>query len=251
MSKYKNSRIYEIRCNMTNKIYYGSTIQYYLCDRLKQHKSNFKRWLKDNNSGYCSSFEIIKNGDYKIILVENFECKSKDELRQREQHYIDNNECINKISSYLTEERKKEKHRERNKKRYYENKDKIKKYYKQYREDNKDKIKEYRKQFREDNKEIVKEKRRKCYIKNKDKERQYYYKNKDVISKKNKIRNDTEEQKEKMKKYREEHKERLKKKRDEWRDNNKERVRKWRRNYYLENKYSYLITDYLNMLNEY
>jgi len=237
MSKYNNSRIYEIRCNKTNKIYYGSTIQYYLCDRLKQHKSNFKRWLKFDK-GYCSSFEIIKNGDYKIILVENFECNSKDELRQREQFYIDNNDCINKISSYLTEEQKKEKHRERSKKRYEENKEEIKDYNKQYNKENKEKLKDYYKQYNKDNKKSINERRRNYYKNNKDKERQYYNKNKDVISKKNKIRNDKEEQKAKMKKYREENKERIDEKINDWRENNKEKIKKQRRSYYLEKKYS-------------
>ena len=77
MPNYKLSKIYEIRCNITNKFYYGSTCQKYLSSRIAQHTADYKRWLKDNKKySYMSSFEIIKNGDYKIILVENLDRKS-------------------------------------------------------------------------------------------------------------------------------------------------------------------------------
>jgi len=155
MVNYSKSKIYEIRCNITNKIYYGSTTKKYLSSRLSEHRTQFKRWLKDNKS-YCSSFEIIKNGDYKIILVENFECKSKDELRAREQHYINNNDCINKRKAFKTEKDKKDYIKARDKKYYEENKEIIKQRNKKYKKKNKDNIKEKRNKYYEEKKHIIK-----------------------------------------------------------------------------------------------
>ena len=147
MPDYQLSKIYEIRCNITNNIYYGSTTQKYLSSRITQHKRDFKRWLNDNKNTYISSFEILKNGDYKILLVENVKCNSKDELRQREQHYIDNNDCINKRKALRTEEEKKEQ-----RKKYYEdNKEKENKQTKKYYKQNKEKAKERRKKYYKDN----------------------------------------------------------------------------------------------------
>jgi len=189
MPNYQLSKIYEIRCNITNKKYYGSTCQKHLSQRIQTHKADYKKWLKDNKKySYLSSFEILKNEDYKIILVENFECKTKDELRAREQHYIDNNDCINKHKAYLTEEEKKDykiKH-------YQDNKDKVKEQSKKYYDDNKDKVIERHKKYNEDNKDKIQENKKKYYDDNKDKIRQiqkkYNEDNKDKIKNKQKQR---------------------------------------------------------------
>jgi len=80
--------------------------------------------------------------------------------------------------------------KERTKKHYEKNKDKIRKNQKEYREKNKDKRKEHyeknkdkirknQKEYREKNKD----KREEHYEKNKDKIRKYYEKNKDKIRK--------------------------------------------------------------------
>ena len=44
-----------------------------------------------------------------IILMENVDVKSKDELTAREAEYIKNNKCINKFLPYQTNEERKEK----------------------------------------------------------------------------------------------------------------------------------------------
>jgi len=121
-NKYDNGKIYKIVDFTNGNIYIGSTVQT-LTERLAQHKRD-KR---------CSSCDIIKNGDYDIILIENYPCQSKEELEARERYYILNTECVNlQIPG-------------RTKKEYYEdNKEKIKKRIKEYRDKNKDRTKEYR-----------------------------------------------------------------------------------------------------------
>ena len=110
----------------------GSTTEKYLSKRLQRHLSNYNQHLKGN---YCnvSSFEILKNNNYHIELIENVNCNDVYELRNRERYYIENCECINKYIPNRTREERK------NTEEY-----KIKNFIiqKKYREKHKDKIKE-------------------------------------------------------------------------------------------------------------
>ena len=123
---YSKGKIYKIVCNTTGLIYVGSTIQK-LCERLRGHRSQYKLYLQ-GKEGFYTSFDIIKNNNYQIILIENCPCDSKEELHREERKYIENIECVNKIIPTRTE-----------KEHYQDNKDKIKEYY----QDNKNKIKKY------------------------------------------------------------------------------------------------------------
>ena len=84
--------IYKLSCNITNQCYYGSTTKI-LDYRLQEHKNDYNSFL-NNKKNYITSFEIIKNNDYKIELMEN--C-NEDERDIRESYYIKNFECINKV----------------------------------------------------------------------------------------------------------------------------------------------------------
>ena len=99
MPNYQNSKIYKlVNDEMPNKIYYGSTIQKNLCDRLSGHK-------RDSKKKNPSSKPLFEYGKVKIILVENYPCNTKDELLKRERFYIENNDCINhKIPSRTRKE---------------------------------------------------------------------------------------------------------------------------------------------------
>lgn len=101
MVNYKDGKIYKIVDNTNGNIYIGSTSEPRLCRRLQKHKSSYKCYLNPNvKQGYMRSFDIIKNNDYNIFLIENYPCDSKDELHSREQYYIDKLECINKANAY-------------------------------------------------------------------------------------------------------------------------------------------------------
>ena len=144
-NKLDNAKIYKIVDNTNDDIYIGST-----CDSLKRrltnHKCDYKCFLKGLRNN-IKSFDILKNDDYKIELLEACEVKTKDELLARERYFIENNECINKNIPGRTI-----------KEYYIDNKDKIKEYKKAYYIDNKDKIKEYKKAYRDTNKEKINEK---------------------------------------------------------------------------------------------
>jgi len=120
---YDNAKIYRIVCNETGLQYIGSTCRT-LSARLSAHKSNYKCYL-NGNFHFITSFKILENDNFDIVLLENLKnCKSKDELHQRERYYIDSMECVNKfIPGRTQKEYQKEygkKHREENKDYYRE-----------------------------------------------------------------------------------------------------------------------------------
>ena len=97
MVNYKYGKIYKITDNTTNKIYIGSTCKYYLSQRLSAHVEGYMKYLRKTNykTPYVSSYEILKNKNYTITLLEKCPCDSKDELHARERYHIEKNECVN------------------------------------------------------------------------------------------------------------------------------------------------------------
>ena len=174
--RYVNGKIYKIVCNITNEVYYGSTIKT-LNGRLSSH----------TRRKTCICRNIINRGNYKIELIKDYPCNSKYELEEEEGKYIRENECINIVIPHRTD--------------------------KEYYVDNKEKIKEQNKEYREDNKEKLKEKNKEYYEKNinkkKKKAKEYYEDNKEEIKNKKKIYY------EKNKKYYENNKEEIKEQKKE------------------------------------
>ena len=87
MPCYVDGKIYKITCNKTGLEYVGST-----CDtlnrRLHNHVVKWGAW-KAGKTNRCGSFKILEGGDYKIELLENFPCNSKEELNKRERYWYD------------------------------------------------------------------------------------------------------------------------------------------------------------------
>ena len=96
-NEYKNGKIYMITYEDCKKPYYGSTIQS-LNVRFGTHKSDYKLYLNKKISSYCTSYEITKNKNCYIKLIENFSCNNRSELEYREQYYRTNFICINKTN---------------------------------------------------------------------------------------------------------------------------------------------------------
>jgi hypothetical protein len=93
---YKNAKIYKIVDNTNGNIYVGSTCKK-LCQRMAQHRTSYKQYL-NGKYHFVTSFKIIENGDYDIILLEEVkDCENKEQLRARERHYIESLDCINKV----------------------------------------------------------------------------------------------------------------------------------------------------------
>jgi hypothetical protein len=98
MVNYSNGKIYKIICNITNECYIGSTCEPILARRLAGHVANYKSYLKGKGNN-VTSFKIIANGNYNIVLIELFPCDTKDELYSRESHYTQTIQCVNKIKN--------------------------------------------------------------------------------------------------------------------------------------------------------
>ena len=111
--KLDNGKIYKIVDNTNGNVYIGSTCQT-LKNRLSHHKSNYKAYLKGLYSN-ITSFDIIKNDNYKIELLENCNTKTKQELFEREKYYIQNNSCVNKIIPSGTQKKTQKEYRDANK----------------------------------------------------------------------------------------------------------------------------------------
>jgi hypothetical protein len=164
MPDYKQGKIYKIVCNVTGSVYIGSTIQS-LSMRLAGHRKDYKSF-KEGKSTYVTSYQIIEQGNYDIVLIENCPCESKDELHRRERHFIESLKCVNKQLPTRTK--------------------------KEYRLDNKDAIKENSNRYRQNNKDAIKERTHQYQLDNRDmlieKSKQYYQANKDDMNEKRKLR---------------------------------------------------------------
>ena len=95
MPNYELGKIYKIIDNTNNNIYVGSTCEPTLASRLARHTFDYK-YYKLGKTHYITSFKILENNDYSIILIENYPCENKDQLTQRERHFIEMLECVNK-----------------------------------------------------------------------------------------------------------------------------------------------------------
>ena len=149
-------KIYRIIDNTNGNIYIGKTTQT-LKERLRGHIRHLD----------CAASEIIKNGDYKIELIEETYDTS------RERYWVENTECINRAIPGRTDKE----YREANKERM-----------KQYLEDNKEYIKLQRAEYGRKNRELIIKKGREYYDKNRKKisikTKEKYQRNKSILQQK-------------------------------------------------------------------
>ena len=176
MTEEITGRIYLIRSDLHPELlpYYGSTIQT-LKQRWGRHKS------KSNNT---ASKDLMGYSDVRIELVEELVCESIAILRKKEQWYIENNKCCNKLSACKPDDYREiasAKHKE-----YYEmNKESILAQFKVRREMNKESILASHKAYREANRDAILAKKKAHYEANKEaiavQNKAYYEKNREAL----------------------------------------------------------------------
>jgi hypothetical protein len=97
--------------------------------RLSRHIRNYKV-TENGGRSKCSSYEILKNNDYDIVLLENYSScnNNKDELLPRERYYIDLLKPINKIKvpKYTDDEERRKIKNEGNNNSYHKYAEEIK-----------------------------------------------------------------------------------------------------------------------------
>jgi gas vesicle protein len=174
MPDYTKGKIYKIECYTTGLVYIGSTIQS-LIQRLQSHRWDYNRYL-NGKFRFITSFKILENDNYNIVLLEEYPCENKEQLHAKEAEYIRNNECVNKCIPNRSQKEyyndNKDQISEQRKQYYNDNKEHYKQYYndnkehyKQYYNDNKGQIIERVKQYQQQNKDKIKERKRLYYLK--------------------------------------------------------------------------------------
>jgi hypothetical protein len=83
---FSNSIVYKISSKKTDKVYIGSTINE-ISKRLEGHKISLYSYDK-YRIGYCSSYEIMKYGDYIIEELARYKCVDRKELEEKESDHI-------------------------------------------------------------------------------------------------------------------------------------------------------------------
>ena len=89
-SRAKCYRIIRISTGATE--YVGGTTSKYLSKRMGAHRMDSKKY--PNNPFYKHVLETGGWDDRRIVLLELFPCSSRDELKAREQHWIDQHEGL-------------------------------------------------------------------------------------------------------------------------------------------------------------
>ena len=100
-------KIYKIINEELNLTYYGSTTKK-LNQRLAGHKYDVK--IKPS----LSVNEILCYDNYQIILIEELEVETINQLRERERYYIVNFDCVNKAKPNSTRKETQDRYRKNN-----------------------------------------------------------------------------------------------------------------------------------------
>ena len=139
------SKIYKITsASHPDLVYYGSTTNKYLCNRMSQHRTDYKRSPDSKRAVY----ELIQYEDSKIELVEEVEENHK----EREQYYIDNFPCVNKLNAYLPGDPA-----EKLKQWKKDNPERQKEHLKKYYEENKEAVQAKNAEYRETNRQNIRD----------------------------------------------------------------------------------------------
>ena len=146
MPNYSEGKIYKIIAETTEDFlpYVGSSTQK-LSKRMSQHRDNYKLFLEGKDrirSKACDLFQKFGVKNCRIVLIENFPCKTIEELVCRERYWYDNikncnaqkpQRTIEEIVNYSKEycAKNQEKISEKKKIHYQANKEQLIKYQKE------------------------------------------------------------------------------------------------------------------------
>lgn len=191
-----------------SEFYIGSTAEPSLARRMSKHRACSKRKENMFRHFYTRMAEVgIEH--FKIILLEQYPCENRDQLRQKEDEYIKRlTPSLNMCNAFRTCDENKEQQKEYKRK----NKNKLAEYSNEYREQNREKILEQKKQHYEINREQILEKQKQYRKLNREKiseQRKAYRKNnEEKLSEHRKLRyeNNRAKELEQMKEYREKNK---------------------------------------------
>lgn len=105
MVNYRNTKIFKIYGNNGNFV--GYTTQKYITSKLESYKRDYKRY-KVGKLKYNVVFDIVCDDKCTIQLLEEYPCKTKQELNERILYWTNSLLCVNQENSYVCEYCKKE-----------------------------------------------------------------------------------------------------------------------------------------------
>lgn len=146
MTNYQNSKLYKLVNDIDDDIYVGGTAKKYLNSRLSSHICESRKEQNLNRKVYKHIQQIGGWNHVQIVLLEEYPCNNRVELRARERHWIET------LKASLNSE--------------IPGRD----------------IVEYRKHYRANNKEKLKKDNAEYYQRTKHTRKEYRYKNKDKIN---------------------------------------------------------------------
>ncbi len=85
---FKKGKVYKICSKTTDKVYVGSTIE--------ALKTQMSYHLRDANNPLSAVYAILKYDDYYVELIEDYPCKNDQELRKREQYWMNKLNSVNR-----------------------------------------------------------------------------------------------------------------------------------------------------------
>jgi hypothetical protein len=138
MPNYSKGKIYKIYND--DLIYIGSTTQT-LEQRLKDHLRFYKKYKLVGGCRY-TSYDVLDKESYKIELIEDYNCNTKQELLLKEREWIEKTTCVNKTIPIRTENENTKKEKYNNDAEYRQ---KILKRNSDWLKNNKDSRREYTK----------------------------------------------------------------------------------------------------------
>ena len=119
---YSKGKIYKIEPIIDHEeqeIYIGSTTKQYLSQRMVEHRRSFKFCQNNENGNKVSSFQLFEKfgiDNCQIVLLQEIQAKSKDELLAREAYYIKTLDCVNKYIPGRTRDEYNKEYRQDNEK---------------------------------------------------------------------------------------------------------------------------------------
>ena len=153
------AKIYKITNDYNNDIYVGSTCNT-LSKRFSMHKADSKKELLKNRPLY-KLINDIGFERFRIDLIEDYTCKDKYELRQKEGQYIRQWGTLNKVIEGRTKQ-------EYFKHKYECDKEKIIECVKEWYNNNKEHRQQYMKEYNEKKKETLTKNKKEYYIEHHD-----------------------------------------------------------------------------------
>jgi len=184
--RYQNGKIYKLWNPAIEDFYIGST-----CTSLPKrwHKHKCNAFTRNSDSPVYQKMREVGLEGWRIELIEDYKCNSKNELLRREgekirelkpslnivvagrdkaEYYQDNAEQIKaKVKQYRADNIEVVREREKNYRN--QNSEQRKAYCKQYYRNNTEKRKEQAIKYREENAEAIRERKKKYYNENKEK----------------------------------------------------------------------------------